>query len=272
MIVDLHCHSTRSDGSLTPKQLIQTAIKSKIELFAITDHDTVDAYYGLESVIDLKLISGIELSTVWNKIGVHIVGLDFDLKANPIQQAIEFQNKARHQRAEVISSRMERFGITNAYQKILDSKQNTHHIGRPDFAEILVNEKIVKTPADAYKKILGAGKPGDVKSQWLGLRQVISAIKESAGKAILAHPLHYKLTNSKLAKLIADFKSLGGDGIEVVSGYQNRDKLKYLIQLCNKFDLAASVGSDFHAPTTWNHLGCQTHRVQACKKIWDYFN
>ncbi len=272
MILDLHCHSTCSDGSLSPHQLIEKAIESSIELFAITDHDTIQAYKEIKEVADLKLITGIELSTQWNKIGVHIVGLDFDINAPAMQKAVAFQNKARHQRAEVISNRMVRFGLKNAYQKILESKSNVQHIGRPDFADLLVSEGIVKDPSQAFKKILGAGKVGDVKSQWSGLEEIIAAIKTSGGRAVIAHPLHYKLTNTKLSKLVEDFKSLGGDGIEVISGFQNRDKLKHLIQLCNKYDLAASVGSDFHRPTTWNHLGCQTHRVQGCKKVWDYFD
>jgi predicted metal-dependent phosphoesterase TrpH len=272
MIVDLHCHSTCSDGSLSPLQLIEKAKESSIELFAITDHDTIQAYKEIDDVADLNLISGIELSTSWNKIGVHIVGLDFDLNAQAMQQTISLQNNARHQRAEVISNRMERFGLKNAYEKIIESKENIQHIGRPDFADLLVSEGIVKDASQAFKKILGAGKVGDVKSQWLGLEEIISAIKTSGGRAVIAHPLHYKLTNTKLSRLVEDFKSLGGDGIEVISGFQNRDKLKHLIQLCTKFDLAASVGSDFHRPTTWNHLGCQTHRVQGCEKIWDYFD
>jgi predicted metal-dependent phosphoesterase TrpH len=240
-------------------------------MLAITDHDNTDAFTQLKpnSIKGIKLISGIEFSTTWNKIGVHIVGLNFDLKSKAINKAVQSQKSFRDNRAKTISKKLEKCGLVNGYEKI--SKINTSQIGRPNFAQLLVEEGICIDIKHAFKKYLGAGKIGDVKNQWLSFEEIIDSIRLAGGIAVLAHPLAYKLTNSKLKKLIADFKSYGGQGIETINGYQNRDKINYLESLCKEFNLKASIGSDFHRPNNWAKLGTNTDLVSDVETVWEGF-
>ena len=109
MLIDLHCHTTCSDGELTPQQLLQLAEKQKIEVLAITDHDNIQAYAELKHIsTTIKIITGVEFSTRWNKIGIHIIGLNFEITAKSIQQAVNYQQNARQQRAKLISQKLEK--------------------------------------------------------------------------------------------------------------------------------------------------------------------
>jgi predicted metal-dependent phosphoesterase TrpH len=268
MIVDLHCHSYYSDGSLSPKSLIKLAEENKIEVFSITDHDNVDAYKELGHIdTEIKIIPGIEFSTSWKKIGVHILGLHINPQSKELINAIDQQKLTRQERAHKIADRLEKHGLKNAIEKIKGNNEYKQ-IGRPDFANLLIKERIVVDWNQAFKKFLGSGKPGDIKNLWLSLDEVIRVIHLAGGIAVLAHPLYYKLTNSKLRRLIADFKLMGGKGIEVVNGFQNAQKTDYLRQLCVEFNLKASMGSDFHHPSKWHKLGCQSSILAGIETVW----
>ncbi|MCF6318316.1 MAG: PHP domain-containing protein [Proteobacteria bacterium] len=271
MIVDFHCHSNCSDGSLSPSKLIELAEQSHVEILSITDHDNVDAYSRIGKInTPIKIIAGIEFSTVWNKIGVHIIGLNIDIDSAHLQASIEHQKRARKERALIISKRLEKVGLFDGYNKITSST-SAAQVGRPDFAKLLITEGIAKDWSQAFKKYLGAGKAGDVKSHWLTFDQVISCILESGGVPVLAHPLYYQLTNSKLKRLLGDFIEQGGVGLEVLNGYQNADKTQYLRQLCHDFDLKVSVGSDFHNPASRRKLGINTKLFADMDSVWDLF-
>ena len=271
MIVDLHCHSNCSDGSLSPSELIELAEKSNVELLSITDHDNVDAYESINGTeASMKIISGIEFSTVWNKVGIHIIGLNIDTQSKPLQASINLQKQARKDRALTVSKRLEKFGLVDGYNKIIVST-NPSKIGRPDFAKLLIQEGIAKDWNQAFKKYLGAGKAGDVKSHWLPFEQVVTTIIESGGVAVLAHPLYYKLTNSKLKRLLVDLVKQGGEGLEVLNGHQNADKTHYLCQLCQNFGLKVSVGSDFHHPDGRTKLGINVNKFKNMNAVWDFF-
>ena len=188
MNVDLHCHTNLSDGSLPPKELIQLALERKIDILAITDHDNIDCYAEINSdTADLTLITGIEFSTVWRNIGVHIVGLNMDLNNPELLKGIEFQTSAREQRAKLIDKKLQSLGFENCLEgakKFCSGKQ----VGRPHFAQYLVEIGAVSNIQQAFKRYLGAGKAGDIKQQWASLEQVISWIRAAGGVAVLAHP------------------------------------------------------------------------------------
>ena len=257
MLLDYHCHSHCSDGELSPEQLIQLAEQNDVEVLAITDHDTIGAYKKLPDT-HIKIVSGIEFSTCWNKIGVHIVGLNIDLHSKELLKAINLQQKARKYRAEIISKKLEKVGLIGAYEKLNHKK----HIGRPDFAKLLVEADICKNQQHAFKQYLGAGKIGDVKNEWLSFEEVIAVINHAGGVAVLAHPLYYKLTNAKLNRLVSYFVVAGGQAIEVINGYQNLDKTKYLAKLAGFHKLKSSIGSDFHYKEGWSKLGVNSNLVE----------
>ncbi|WP_163833014.1 PHP domain-containing protein [Spartinivicinus ruber] len=280
MKIDLHCHSTASDGVLSPLALIQRAIEQEVSVLSLTDHDTVSGYQSLkgQAVLDqICLIPGVELSAVWSGVTIHLVGLGFSLDNPLLNGYMEQQRLARQQRAETIASRLAKRGFSDILEGALAMAQEHSglpaadvQIGRPHFARYLVSEGYVPDMATAFQRYLGAGKVGDVKSQWPTLVQVVEWITSLNGVAVLAHPLKYKMTNTKLRALIKAFKDAGGEGIEVALAGQPRDATGFLADLATQFELSASVASDFHGPfNRWIELGNAPPLPKQCKPLWE---
>ncbi|MDE1462311.1 PHP domain-containing protein [Spartinivicinus poritis] len=280
MKIDLHCHSTASDGVLSPLALVQRAIEQKVEVLSLTDHDTVAGYQHLQgqaALSQLYLIPGIELSAVWSGVTIHVVGLGFSLDDPLLAGYLDQQQQARQQRAEKIAAKLAKRGFANTLEGALAVAQGQSdlpaadvQIGRPHFAKYLVSEGYVPDMATAFNRYLGAGKVGDVKSQWPSLAQVVDWITSMKGVAILAHPLKYKMTNTKLRALIKAFKAAGGEGIEVALAGQPQDATHFLAELSCQFELLASVASDFHGPfNRWIELGGAPPLPKQCKPLWE---
>lgn len=270
--VDLHCHTTASDGVLSPTEIVARAISQGVDVLAITDHDNCDGLAEAQQAAadQLKLISGIEFSAVWRGITIHIVGLDFD--PNLLGDAIERQKLARRERSLKIARRLEKQGVPNALAGAEAFAAN-EFIGRPHFAKYLVAEGFFAGENDAFNKWLGAGKIGDVKTAWPTINTVTNDIVAAGGKAVLAHPHHYKMTNQKLGRLLTEFKTCGGVGLEVCVSGMTPEKTAYFATLCEKYDLMASRGSDFHTPhNQWVELGRVAPLPQSVKPIWRLFN
>lgn len=270
MKIDLHTHTLVSDGVLSPEELVSRAVSQDIDVLSITDHDSIGAYEILGDLdgYPLKIIPGIEFSTQWRGVGIHVVGLNLDLAAPSILQGVASQEKARRARAELIAERLIKLGLPIDIERV-SAIANGTNVGRPHFAKHLEELGLVKDIATAFKKYLGNGKAGDVKQGWATLPQIIKWVIDSGGTAVLAHPLKYKLTRSKLASLLDDFIEAGGCGLEVVSGQQPADKTQMLAKLCLEKGLLASSGSDFHQPTTWSELGKMSAIPKECKTVWD---
>jgi predicted metal-dependent phosphoesterase TrpH len=219
----------------------------------------------------IRLIHGIELSTSWESTGIHVVGLNFDINSPAIQQAADSQTAARHLRARQIATNLEKHGIPDAFAGA-SSFAPGGYLGRPHFAQHIVASGKANTMQLAFKKYLAAGKAGDVKKTWADLPQVIDWIRDANGIAVLAHPLKYKLTGSKLRRLLQEFKSLGGQGVEVVSGQQLPEHTRAMSTLCTDLNLLASCGSDFHSPDArWAELGKFQPLPAGVKPVWECF-
>ena len=271
MLFDLHSHSTHSDGSLSPAELMQRAQQAGVDVLAITDHDTVSGLAELiaDNSAPLKLLPGVELSTRWASIGVHVVGLNIQLDSSELQDALASQQQARHDRADIIAKKLIRKGFPDLLPAVIKAAGRAP-IGRPLFAQQLVAVGAVKSADEAFRKYLGAGKIGDVKSVWPPLEEVVGWVRMAGGTAVLAHPDKYHLTHSKLRALIDDFKAAGGEAIEVVSGHQIAYKTKNLAELCQQNSLYASCGSDFHKPGQhWAEVGKHSALPDKCRPVWD---
>ncbi|WP_044618466.1 PHP domain-containing protein [Gynuella sunshinyii] len=252
--VDLHCHSIYSDGELTPDQLVERAVEKNVVVLALTDHDTIAGVRELQHAAAgrLQIITGIEFSSVWNGVGIHIVGLNFDLDV--IAEATAEQLLARDKRAHVIAERLEKKGFFGAYEGARSYAQNS--LGRAHFSRWLVDQGYCRTQAEAFKKWLGAGKVGDVKVQWPEMSQVISWIHDAGGVAVLAHPIKYRMTNRKLAMLVGEFAGYGGDSLEIATAGVDVNQVKMLARIAGQNGLSGSRGSDFHSPRQfWSELG-----------------
>ncbi|OHV13971.1 phosphatase [Kushneria phosphatilytica] len=247
--IDLHLHSTASDGRLTPEALMQLCHRRELHTVAVTDHDTVaglDEAHQAAQRLNLTLLPGAELSCRWRGIGIHVVALLPGAPGSVLEAGLAQLSEARHQRAAVIAQRLERAGLDSALERAREQAGSDRPLGRPDFARALVEAGLVADLPAAFKRYLGAGRPGDVKTHWPELADVVDWIVRDGGVAVLAHPLRYRLTRRKLTQLLDDFAAAGGEGAELVSGYQNEQRTHDLAGLLERRGLYASLGSDFH--------------------------
>ena len=272
LIVDFHMHSHCSDGQLTPQQLVELAVARGCEQIAITDHDSIAAYAQLgEPNLPVKVVPGCEFSANWRGREIHIVGLNLDLHNPSLLDGIEHQQQARCSRAERIGELLARQGFHEALAgaKALAAGGS---LGRPHFARYLVELGAVTNTQQAFKRYLAIGKPAYVRTQWAEIEQVCHWIRAAGGVAVLAHPLKYKITLTKLRALLVAFKEAGGQGLEVISGAQTPDQTKRLAALAGQFQLHASVGSDFHQPDQpWAALGKVATLPESCSPIWSHW-
>ena len=272
MTFDLHSHTSYSDGVLTPRELILRAIENGVDALAITDHDTVDAYRDLPAgETGIRLVAGIEFSTQWENSGIHVLGLNIDPDSDAIVAGTRFQTKARMKRALRIGEILEKKGIAGAYEGAAGLSKGGY-IGRPHFAHYMVNSGQVDSVESAFKKYLGAGKAGDVRQHWADLPQIIQWIRDGNGIPVLAHPLKYKMTRTRLKRFLDRFIAEGGQGMEVVSGKQMPYQTADMAQLCEEKNLLASCGSDFHMPDKiWAELGKFAPLPGNVTPVWERF-
>ncbi|RMQ49567.1 Phosphotransferase domain-containing protein [Pseudomonas cichorii] len=278
MNVDLHCHSTASDGSLAPAAVVARAYENGVRVLSLTDHDTVE---GLEEAraaahsLGMQLVNGVELSCTWGGATIHILGYGFDVKAQALVDAIHRLHEGRWLRAEEISRKLAIKGMpgalegARAIQKELGDSGNAP--ARPHFADFLVRAGFVKDRAEAFRKWLGAGKLGDVKQHWPTLEETVATLRASGAWISLAHPSHYDFTRSKRRKLVADFIQAGGHAIEVVNGMQPADQVGTLAILAREFGLLVTAGSDFHGPGAWSEIGIYRPLPEDLPPLWSRF-
>lgn len=270
MRVDLHTHSTASDGALSPRELLAQASAAGVDMLAITDHDSVAGYQAVvaHQPPGMRLISGTEISCYWASLCVHVVGLGIDVDAPVLVAGLAAQRAARAERAVSIATRLAKAGFADTLtgaQRIAGDAA----IGRLHFAAHLVEVGAAKDYTTAFKKYLGTGKPGDVKSAWIDMPEAIDWITQAGGAAVLAHPAKYKLTQRKLEQLVRDFAAAGGHALEVVSGAQAPGLTDRLGRLAARHGLRASSGSDFHHPgQPWAALGTQPPLPASCQPVW----
>jgi len=272
VIVDFHTHSLASDGALEPSDLLLQAKEAGVSRFAITDHDTLAGYLSVkdtQAAKDVGLISGVELSCRWAKTTIHVVGLGFDDSAAEIIDMVTSLSDARIERAKTIAQRLENAGFSGALDGAL-KVANGSQIGRPHFAQWMLDTGHVASLTEAFDKYLGAGKVGDVKAFWPAMADVVHAITASGGVAVLAHPLKYRLTGMKLRALINDFKAAGGTCLEILNGRQPEVDMKRLSQMAQSSDLLVSAGSDFHRSFEYGPtLGVDADRLAAGQYVWN---
>lgn len=254
-IHDLHSHSTASDGTQSPAELVAAARAANVDVLALTDHDTTA---GLDEAVraagkaGLRLIPGIELSCCWERKTLHVLGLNINPAAPPLREGLAELATLRAARAERIDAKLAKAGIPDLLAGLHTELGPDTQITRSHFARTLVAGGHVKTPAEAFKRYLGRGKPAAVASDWPALERVTGWIRAAGGVPVLAHPLRYHLTASWLRRLLAAFAAAGGQALEVVCGRGNPDEIRTLALYASRFDLAASVGSDYHgAATPW---------------------
>ena len=278
MNVDLHCHSTASDGALAPAALVARAYENGVRVLSLTDHDTLE---GLDeartaaTALGMQLVNGVELSCTWGGATIHVLGYAFDPKAPALTDAIARLHEGRWLRADEISRKLATKGMPGAMEGARAIQQELGDSGnapaRPHFADFLVRSGYVKDRAEAFRKWLGAGKLGDVKQHWPTLADTVATLRASDAWVSLAHPSHYDFTRSKRRKLVADFLAAGGHAIEVVNGMQPADQVGTLSILAREFGLLVTAGSDFHGPGAWSEIGIYRPVPEDLPPLWCRF-
>lgn len=248
---DLHCHSTLSDGLLTPSEVVRRAAARGVAVLALTDHDEVaglaEARVAAREA-GVQFIEGSELSVTWRDHTVHIVALGVDPENSVFANGLETVRTTRDARARRIAQSLAASGIPDALEGALAYVTSERLISRTHFARYLIDAGHARDMKEAFKRFLTTGKPGYVPHTWATLSDAVGWIHAAGGQAVIAHPGRYKLTNVELRALITEFRDLGGDALEVVSPSHTPAQYAEFAALARAFGLKASCGTDFHGP------------------------
>ncbi|MGE5169570.1 MAG: 3',5'-nucleoside bisphosphate phosphatase [Rudaea sp.] len=248
---DLHCHSTRSDGVLSPAEVVRRAACRGVDVLALTDHDEVA---GLAEARDaaheagVTLVAGAELSVTWQGTTIHVLGLGIDAAHPALLQGLTAVREGRDARARRIGASLADAGIANAFEGALDYVTSERLISRTHFARFLVDAGHARDMKDAFRRFLTAGKPGYVPHAWASLSSALGWIRAAGGQAVIAHPGRYKLSDGALRTLLGEFRDLGGDALEIVSPSHSAAQYASFAGLARAFGLKGSGGTDFHGP------------------------
>lgn len=269
LIYDLHCHTNMSDGILTPAELVQRAAHFGVQQLAITDHDTIAALEPARAAIaeqqlPLQLINGVELTCRWYNHEIHLVALNFDPLDQGLQQLLAQQQQQRRDRYAAMVARLDYLGLAITPSEVQQLTMPT----RKHLADALVEQGKVSSVEAAFQRYLGAGKLAYIKAEWVQIEQAIAVVKAAGGSSVIAHPHAYQLSNKWLRRLFNEGKQAGLDAIEVAIGAQAPGQRDALAVMAVELQLAASVGSDFHAPLRWRELGKNLCLPPSCVPIW----
>ena len=273
MKIDLHSHSYYSDGFLSPSAVVRMASKVGCDLFSLTDHDTTDGIVEAKLEADrlgLNLVDGVEISAFWRNSAIHILGLGIDIENDMLQTGLEFNQNLRNDRAKKIALGLWRSGIKDALEKT-HMISGGHMLTRTHFAQMLIQEGYCKDMKSVFRRYMTGRKPGSVGVEWKDFGEVIKWIQSAGGKALIAHPFRYRMTHSKIKKMLIDFKEANGDGFEVINSNSSNEEISLGDQWSEDYKLLASIGSDFHGwPNQRVQIGNLADLPNNSRAIWSY--
>ncbi len=248
---DLHCHSSVSDGTLSPQALAQRAHAQGVELWALTDHDEIDGLPAARETalsLGMAFLSGTEISVSFAGETVHIVGLGFDMDDPALCAGLAATRGGRRERAREMADALARAGLPGAFDGALRYVRNPDLISRTHFARWLVERGVCEDTPAVFRRYLTPGRPGYVPHDWARLRDAVRWIVDAGGVAVIAHPARYRFSPTTEYALFTEFMAHGGRAVEVTSGsHSSAEQLRYA-GTAAEFGLLASRGSDFHAP------------------------
>jgi predicted metal-dependent phosphoesterase TrpH len=272
--VDLHLHSTASDGMLEPAALVAHVAACGVRLMALTDHDTVagvDAAAAAAEAGGIAFVAGVEISASWRGRSIHVLGLAIDPRARGLQSALGSQQARREARAEKIAARLDAAGAPGA-AALRSIRARASVPTRTHFARALVELGAAADPGAAFGRWLGRGRPGHVGGEWPELAEATGWIVAAGGKAVIAHPMRYALSAGARREMCAEFAAAGGRGVEVVTGGGSPRDREQAVSLAVRCRLEGSVGSDFHDPAVpWNPPGRLAKLPSSIRPIWSDF-
>ncbi len=269
---DFHCHSSVSDGLLSPTAVAQRAAANGVDLWALTDHDDLGGLSEARAVAEaagMRFVNGVEISIEWQKVPIHIVGLGFDAAHPALTSGLQNLRSGRLERARKMSDALAAIGIPGVFEGAMGYVTNPQLISRAHFGRYLVSIGIAKDMSGVFQHYLTPGKPGYVDHRWASLEDAISWITTAGGVAVVAHPGRYKFSGAEMRRFLDDFKDLGGQAIEVTSGSHSPDHILHFARLARHYEFHASRGSDFHGPDeSYVDLGRVPPLPPDLKPVW----
>lgn len=255
-MIDLHVHSTFSDGTNTVEEVFQLAVEAGLSAFALTDHDTTDGFFPLSRVAEeynktkpkekqIEVLPGVEISVAYKKGDIHILGLLVDPSDRELNTLLKNAEIERISRNKKMIDNLRSIGLPVSYEEIETSYPDSI-ITRAHFGKYLLENDIVESYTEAFEKYLGDNTPYYVARKFTSPKDAIEGILKAGGIPVLAHPIIYRLPNKELESLVRELKTYGLRGIETIySSYSEHDEA-YIRALAKRFNLLITGGSDFH--------------------------
>jgi predicted metal-dependent phosphoesterase TrpH len=271
LTIDLHTHSNRSDGSLTPSALVERAKGAGVDVLALTDHDTVaglDEAQGAADAAGLRLVPGVEVSASWRAQAIHVLGLWIDPDSVALRERLASQAERRRVRMRRMCAALGKAGLPG--DELLAAVESQPGLPtRSHLAQALLAGGHVGRLDDAFRKYLGKGKTAHFNAGWPALTEVVAWVRECGGVACLAHPGRYALSAGARRQMLTEFVAAGGAALEVVAGANGAAHVEASAALAVKYGLTGSSGSDFHGPQQiWNPLGRLAKLPDGVIPVW----
>ena len=250
---DLHIHSCYSDGTMTPEEIIKLARKKGVKVISITDHDTIASQYIINDTwTDINIIPGIELSTEFQELEIHLLGYNIDIENEKLKEVVNKLNKCRMDRIEKILFELKKHGINLELQDLDINLEAT--VGRSHIANAMVKKGYFNNYKTAFTSYLLKGKPAYVKGVKLNYKEALELIHIAGGIPVLAHPGQI-YRGMGIEKLIKDLKCYGLRGIEVYHPSHSIEQTNYFHNLAKKHKISITGGSDYHGNESLNDTG-----------------
>jgi hypothetical protein len=251
-MIDLHLHSIFSDGSLTPEELVALGAQEGARCLALTDHDTTrgtDRMLAAGKAAGIEIIPGVEISADYSPGTMHILGYFIDHKDAELNRHLEWIQSGREARNQEILHNLMELGVHITWDQVA-ARAGDDIVGRPHFAQVMVEQGYVENNKEAFTRYLAKGKPAYAGRRRLKPEACIELIQKCGGLPVLAHPCTLKLQNRELRMLLGHLTDAGLQGIEIYYSEHSRDMLKNYLKLAKDFGLVATGGTDFHGEMT----------------------
>lgn len=245
--IDMHTHTTASDGSMTPAGIVEYAKAEGLSAIAITDHDTMNGIQEAKNVgaaIGIEVIPGVEIGVEFQP-EMHMLGYFFNEDYESLQKVLNRLRENREERNPKIIKKLNELGFDISYEEVVKAA-NGSVVGRPHIAKVLMDKGYVESIADAFDKYLASGKPAYFKKDKLTPKEGIEEIVKAGGLPVLAHPMYLNKDLNELCELLTELKNYGLAGVEVYYSQQNDELIKEYEKLANRLGLCMTGGSDFH--------------------------
>ena len=273
--VDLHCHSTASDGLLPPAGVVRRAAANGVDMLSLTDHDDLGGLPAARLVADevgMRFVNGVEISIEWGGLQVHIIGYAFDADDRVLNDGLASIRSGRISRARRMAADLETVGIGGCFDGAMRFAENPNLISRAHFARYLVESGVCKDVRSVFESYIVPGRPGYVDHRWATLEESVGWILGAGGVAAVAHPGRYKLSRPEMRLMLDEYKRYGGQAIEIVSGSHSADNVTVFSRLAREYGFLASCGSDFHGPgESYIDLGKLASMPPGLTPVWEAF-